>query len=105
MYAIFAHSGKQYQVKEGETVRVEKINLEQGKKITFSEILMVIQTNQVFIGEPTVHNSYIHGYILKHGKHKKIKIFKFSRRKHYKKKQGHRQHFTDVKIVNISMKH
>ncbi|CAL4042978.1 50S ribosomal protein L21 [Buchnera aphidicola (Phyllaphis fagi)] len=102
MYAIIKNGGKQYQVNEGKTVRLEKINLPTGKNIEFNKILIFVNNSNVQIGNPTLSNIKIIGNITNHGRHKKINIIKFNRRKHYKKKQGHRQYFTDVKITSIN---
>ncbi|WP_343192013.1 50S ribosomal protein L21 [Buchnera aphidicola (Formosaphis micheliae)] len=101
MYAIFISGGKQHKVKIGQIIRLEKINLKIGELINFKEILMITDSNTTKIGTPILSNYLIEGYIQKHGQHKKIKIIKFNRRKHYKKTQGHRQQFTDVKIEKI----
>ncbi|CAL4322234.1 50S ribosomal protein L21 [Buchnera aphidicola] len=101
MYAIFSNGGKQYQAKIGQTIRLEKINLNQGKQIKFHNILMIVDNNNIQIGKPKILNSFVLGDIIQHGKNKKIKIIKFNRRKHYKKTQGHRQNFTDIKIISI----
>ncbi|MCW5196674.1 50S ribosomal protein L21 [Buchnera aphidicola (Pemphigus obesinymphae)] len=101
MYAVLLNGGKQHRVKEGQIIRLEKINLKIGKTIEFKEILMISDKKNIKIGNPILSQSLIQAYIENHGKHKKIKILKFNRRKHYKKTQGHRQLFTDVKITKI----
>ncbi|MCW5197182.1 50S ribosomal protein L21 [Buchnera aphidicola] len=101
MYAILQHGGKQYQIEQGKTIRIEKINLPINKNIEFNNILMFSNNGKTQIGQPNLSNIKIIGNIIQHGKYKKINIIKFHRRKHYKKKQGHRQHFTDVKIINM----
>ncbi|CAL4322131.1 50S ribosomal protein L21 [Buchnera aphidicola] len=102
MYAIFEHGGKQYQVKKGQNIKIEKINLNPGENINFYKIIMVIEKEKIKIGQPHVQNTNITGNIIQHGKHKKIKIIKFKRRKHHQKQQGHRQNFTEIKIININ---
>ncbi|WP_343182396.1 50S ribosomal protein L21 [Buchnera aphidicola] len=103
MYAIFAHGGKQYQAKKGQTIRLEKINLNIGQEYNISNILLIVKKNNIKIGNPNIDNSTITSKIIQHGKYKKITITKFKRRKHYKKKQGHRQNYTDIKIININI--
>ncbi|WP_041068853.1 50S ribosomal protein L21 [Candidatus Ishikawella capsulata] len=101
MYAIFENGGKQYIVSEGQAIRLEKINLPVGDKISFNKILLVSNDKDINIGTPIISGSVINGEIIAHGRKEKIKIIKFRRRKHYKKQQGHRQWFTDVKICSI----
>lgn len=104
MYAIFAHSGKQYYVTKGQTVRLEKININPGQNIQFNNIIMIVKNQEIIINPTSLINSHILGNIISQGKDKKINIIKFKRRKHYKKKQGHRQSFTEVKIIDIKIK-
>ncbi|CAL4043428.1 50S ribosomal protein L21 [Buchnera aphidicola] len=101
MYAVFLNGGKQHRVKEGQIIRLEKLDLKIGQRIEFKKILMLSDKENIKIGKPILSKCYIEAYIDNHGKHKKIKIIKFNRRKHYKKTQGHRQAFTDVKIKKI----
>lgn len=102
MHAVFQSGGKQYKVNIGQIVRLEKLNFSVGENITFNNILLISNSSHVEIGSPNILGSEIKANILRHGKHKKINIIKFNRRKHYKKKQGHRQLFTDVKILDIN---
>ncbi|WP_422667301.1 50S ribosomal protein L21 [Buchnera aphidicola] len=102
MYAVFLSGGKQYRVIKNQTVRLEKINTPIGTEIKFNKILLIKDENDITIGNPFISGGIIQAYIKKHGKSKKIKIVKFNRRKHYKKQQGHRQSFTDVKIIDIN---
>ncbi|HXK00470.1 MAG TPA: 50S ribosomal protein L21 [Buchnera sp. (in: enterobacteria)] len=101
MYAVFLSGGKQYRVKEGQILRLEKLNVKIGQLIEFNKILMISNKNNIKIGNPILSKCLIEAYIDNHGKHKKIKILKFNRRKHYKKTQGHRQQFTDIRIKKI----
>ncbi|CAL4321764.1 50S ribosomal protein L21 [Buchnera aphidicola] len=103
MYAIFSNGGKQYKVCIGQVIKLEKIKNNSNKKIKFDKILMISSKKKVFLGQPFLKNAYIKAKILMDGKCKKINIIKFKRRKHYKKKQGHRQNFTSVKIKNIKI--
>ncbi|QCI26050.1 50S ribosomal protein L21 [Buchnera aphidicola] len=104
MYAIFEYGGKQYQAQPGKTIRLEKIECAIGKNFNINNILMIVKNKKVTIGTPNISKSSIIGTIVQHGRKKKIKIIKFKRRKHYKKQQGHRQYFTDIKIIDIITK-
>ena len=101
MYAVIKTGGKQYRVSEGDLVRIEKISGEIGELIEFEEVLLVAQGDQVDIGRPCLKDSKVIGEIVEHGKVKKIVIFKSKRRKGYRKKQGHRQQHTILKIKEI----
>ncbi|CAL4322328.1 50S ribosomal protein L21 [Buchnera aphidicola] len=103
MYAVFMHGGKQYKVKIGQTLKIEKIKKKVGKIISFHNILFVKKNKKIFLGNPILKNTTIQAFIFNHGKAKKINIIKFNRRKHYKKKQGHRQRYTSIKIQNINL--
>ncbi|WP_343183403.1 50S ribosomal protein L21 [Buchnera aphidicola] len=104
MYAIFKNGGKQYKVKIGQTLRLEKINSNIGNIIKFKNILFLKKKKKIFLGNPILKNAVIKAKIFSHGREKKINIIKFNRRKHYKKKQGHRQYYTSIKIQNIQIK-
>ena len=101
MYAVIKTGGKQYRVSEGDLVRIEKISGEIGELIEFEEVLLVARGDQVDIGRPCLKDSKVIGEIVEHGKDKKIVIFKSKRRKGYRKKQGHRQQHTILKIKEI----
>ncbi|MCW5197575.1 50S ribosomal protein L21 [Buchnera aphidicola] len=103
MYAVFINGGKQYRVQIGQILRLEKIHYEIGKIIKFNNILLVKKNKKIFLGQPILKNTVIKACIYKHGKEKKINIIKFNRRKHYKRKQGHRQNYTSVKIIDINL--
>lgn len=103
MYAVFINGGKQYKVQIGQVLRLEKINCKIGKIIKFKNILLIKKNKKIFLGQPILKNTVIKAYICRHGREKKINIIKFNRRKHYKKKQGHRQNYTSIKIINISL--
>ncbi|VFP87533.1 50S ribosomal protein L21 [Candidatus Erwinia haradaeae] len=102
MYAVFKSGGKQYRVREGQIIRLEKFDYSSGEKITFNEVLMVAHGLDVKIGSPIILGGSIDAEVLASGHGKKIKIVKFRARKHYHKQQGHRQDFTDVKIIRIT---
>ena len=102
MYAVFLSGGKQYRVKKNQVIRLEKLSNSIGTAIEFNQILMISDQNSIQIGNPFIEGGKNKACIDNHGRLKKIKIIKFNRRKHYKKQQGHRQYFTDVKILDIS---
>ena len=103
MYAIVHTGGKQYKIQEGETLRVEKLAGDVGSEVLFDRVLMVGDGENVSIGQPVVENAAVKGHIVEQGKAKKILVFKYKRRKRYRRKQGHRQQFTAVKIDKIEM--
>ncbi|MDF7666692.1 50S ribosomal protein L21 [Orbaceae bacterium ESL0727] len=102
MYAVFQSGGKQHRVSEGQVVRLEKLEVETGSEVVFDKILMVANGEDIKIGAPFVEGATVKAEIVEHGRGDKIKIVKFRRRKHYRKQQGHRQWFTDVKITAIA---
>ena len=97
MKAVIETGGKQYYVEEGSVIYVEKLDAEAGKKVTFDKVLMI---NGV-PGHPYLSNVTVTGEVLKHGKDKKIKVFKYNAKKKYRKTQGHRQPYTKVEIKKI----
>jgi len=101
MYAVIKSGGKQHRVQEGETLKVEKLDLETGSVLDFDEVLMVGEGDQVKIGEPFVAGSKVSAEIVSHGRADKVNIIKFRRRKHHLKHMGHRQWFTEIKITGI----
>jgi large subunit ribosomal protein L21 len=101
MYAIVDSGGKQYKVQEGEILRVEKLAGEVGNQVSFDKILMFSDGENVNIGTPILEDVAVNGHIVEQGKAKKIIVFKYKRRKRYRRKRGHRQQFTAVKIDNI----
>ena len=102
MYAVIEAGGKQHRVIEGETLKLEKIEAATGDSIEFDKVLMIGGGDDVKIGTPVVAGRKVTAEVVAHGRHKKIKIIKFNRRKHYRKETGHRQWFTEVKITGIS---
>lgn len=103
MYAIIKTGGKQYRVSEGDVISVEKLNFASGEKIVFDEILIVENNGELQIGAPVVTGAKVEGTVVQQGKEKKIIVFKYKPKKDYRKKQGHRQPFTKVKIEKISL--
>lgn len=101
MYAVIAAGGKQYRVETGEILRVEKLKGEIGGEVAFDRVLLLGNGEDVRIGQPVVEGASVKGHIVEQGKHKKILVFKFKRRKRYRRKQGHRQLFTAVRIDTI----
>ena len=101
MYAIIATGGKQYKAQTGDIIRVEKLPNAIGEEITFDEVLMVSDGDAVTVGQPTLAGAVVKGFVVEQGKDKKIIVFKFKRRKKYRRKQGHRQQFTAVRIDSI----
>lgn len=102
MYAVIKTGGKQYRVSEGDQIKVEKLDGEIGAEIVFDEVLMVGEGESVKIGTPTVDGGQVKAEVAAQGRADKVHIIKHRRRKHYHKEQGHRQHFTEVKITQIS---
>ncbi len=102
MYAVIESGGKQHRVNEGETLKLEKIEAATGDTVEFDRVLMVGGGDAVKIGTPVVEGGKVTAEVVSHGRHKKVKIVKFNRRKHYRRETGHRQWFTEVKITGIS---
>ncbi len=101
MYAVIASGGKQYKVGEGEVLRVEKIPGEIGDSVSFDKVLMFSDGENVKIGQPALTDVAVSGHIIEQGKSRKIIVFKYKRRKRYRRTQGHRQQFTAIKIDSI----
>ncbi|MEA3436229.1 MAG: 50S ribosomal protein L21 [Thermodesulfobacteriota bacterium] len=103
MYAIVDSGGKQYKVKEGEVLKVEKLAGKVGDSVSFDRILMFSDGDNVNIGTPLLEDAAVSGHIVEQGKAKKIIVFKYKRRKRYRRKRGHRQQFTAVKVDSIKI--
>ena len=102
MYAVIESGGKQHRVVEGETLKLEKIETATGETVEFDKVLMIGGGDDVKIGTPVVAGGKVTAEVVSHGRHKKVTIVKFNRRKHYRRQTGHRQWFTEVKITGIS---
>lgn len=102
MYAVIKTGGKQYTVKEGDILKIELLPEDAGKEIKFTDVLMIVNGDKVVCGAPFIAKAAVTAEVLDHGRHKKIKIIKFRRRKHHMKQMGHRQYYTQVKITAIS---
>jgi large subunit ribosomal protein L21 len=102
MYAVIATGGKQYRVQEGETLRVEKLGSEPGATVTFDEVLLVADGANVTVGTPRVSGAKVTAQVVENGRGEKLLIYKYRRRKGYRRKTGHRQPYTAVKITGIS---
>ena len=101
MYAIIESCGKQYKVAEGDVVFFEKLEGEEGKKVTFDNVVLVSNDSKVEVGAPYVKGVKVEGKVVSHGKGKKIIVFKMKAKKNYRRKQGHRQPYTKVEITTI----
>ena len=102
MLAVIKTGGKQYIVSPGKRIKIEKINVKEGKEVTFKEVLLLDNGKKVEIGKPLVKNAKIVGKVLKQARAKKVEIFKYKPKKRYKVKRGHRQHYTEVEIIKIA---
>lgn len=103
MYAMIEACGKQYKVVEGETVFFEKLDAEEGKKVTFDKVILVSDGKDVKVGDPYVKGVKVEGKVVSHGKGKKIIVFKMKAKKNERRKQGHRQPYTKVEITSIKL--
>ena len=101
MYAIIESCGRQYKVEKGDVVFFEKLNAEEGKKVTFKDVVLVSDDGKVQVGNPYVKGVKVEGKVVGHGKGKKIIVFKMKPKKNYRRKQGHRQPYTKVEITAI----
>jgi large subunit ribosomal protein L21 len=103
MYAIIETGGKQYKVSEGTVCKVEKLPADLGTEVVFEKVLVIKNEDETQVGSPYVAGAKVLGKVLSHGKGKKIIVFKFKPKKNYRRKQGHRQPFTQVKIEKIEV--
>lgn len=102
MYAIIKTGGKQYRVKEGDTLAIERLEGEKGETVVFDEVLLISGDDAIQLGRPLVEGAKVSGTIVEQGRGRKIVIFKYRRRKNYRLKKGHRQYFTRVRVDSIA---
>jgi large subunit ribosomal protein L21 len=102
MFAVFKSGGKQHRVSEGEVVRLERLDAEPGASVEFDEVLLIAEGDNVNVGAPFVSGGKVTAEVVGHDRGDKIRIVKFRRRKHYMRRAGHRQWYTDVRITGIS---
>lgn len=103
MYAIFRTGGKQFRAEPGMTLRVPSLNVEPGDSVTFDDVLLGSNGENVSVGAPLVGGAAVTAEVVRHGRGEKIVIFKHKRRKNYRRKQGHRQGFTEVRINDVRL--
>ncbi|MCP4768570.1 MAG: 50S ribosomal protein L21 [Gammaproteobacteria bacterium] len=101
MYAVIATGGKQYKVTQGETLRVEKLEGEEGSTVKLDNVLMVADGDKVEVGSPTLDKATVTAKITAHGRGDKVEIIKFRRRKHSRRQMGHRQSYTEIEVTEI----
>ena len=102
MYAVIKTGGKQYRVAAGDMLKVETLAADEGETINLDEVLMIGDGDNVSVGTPTISGASVAAKVVAHGRHKKINIVKFRRRKHYRRQMGHRQNYTQIEITGIN---
>lgn len=102
MYAVFRTGGKQYRAAQGDRLRVERLTAQVGDDVEFDEILLVGEGSDIKLGAPLVDGGRVAAKVTAQGRGKKIDVVKFKRRKNYKRRHGHRQHYTEIEITAIS---
>jgi len=102
MYAVIKQGGRQYKVSEGDVIQIDKVGAEKADEIELSNVLLLHDGENLTVGTPSVEGASVKAKVLREDRAKKVTVFKFKRRKGYKKTQGHRQDFTEVKITGIS---
>ena len=101
MFAVFESGGKQHRVQEGDVVRLEKLEADEGASVTFDQVMLVGEGASVAVGTPFVDGSAVEAEVVTHGRADKIDVIKFKRRKNYHRKYGHRQAYTEVRITAV----
>ena len=101
MYAVIETGGKQYRVQPGETLRIETLDGDAGQAVEFDRVLLISDDDSVAVGRPLINGAVVTGEILSHGRGEKLVVYKFKRRKDYRRRNGHRQNFTAVKINQV----
>lgn len=102
MYAVFVTGGRQFRAVPGEVIRVEKLDAEVGAEIAIDQVLMIGDGDNIKLGAPLISGGQVSVKVRGHGRHDKISIVKFRRRKHHRKQMGHRQHYTEIEVTGIS---
>ena len=103
MYAVIKTGGKQHKVAEGEILKVEKLKASEGEPVDITDVLLIEKDGEVTLGSPFIKGAKVTAKILRHGKEDKVTIIKMKRRKDYRKKQGHRQNYSEIQIEQISV--
>lgn len=103
MYAVVETGGKQYKVSEGDVLSVERLPVSEGEKVVLDKVLLYSDNNETKVGSPYIEGAQVEADVIENGKGKKIIIFKFKSKKNYRKKQGHRQPYTMLKITSIGL--
>ena len=103
MYAVIKTGGKQHKVAEGEILKVEKLKASEGEPVDITDVLVIEKDGEVTLGSPFIEGAKVTAKILRHGKEDKVTIIKMKRRKDYRKKQGHRQNYSEIQIEQISV--
>ncbi|HSL61135.1 MAG: 50S ribosomal protein L21 [Desulfotignum sp.] len=102
MYAVIRTGGKQYKVQENQILKVEKLEGTEGSEIEFNDVLLYSDGETITMGTPVVENAVVRAHVVEQGRGRKQLVFKYKRRKGYRKMQGHRQEYTQIKIASIS---
>ena len=102
MYAVIRTGGKQYRVAAGETIKVERLSADIGHDVTLDQVVAIGSGADLMLGSPLVAGASVVASVVSHGRHPKVRIFKMHKRKHYRKSQGHRQSFTELKISAVN---
>ena len=101
MFAVIKTGGKQYRVSQGDKLRVESLDAEEGDAVSLDQVMMVGEGDKVTVGEPLISGASVNARVITHGRGKKADIVKFRRRKHYRRQMGHRQNYTELEITSI----
>lgn len=102
-YAIFRAAGQQFRAQKGDVIRIPKVEGKEGSKITFGDVLLTNSGKKVRAGQPIVKGAAVTAEIVRHGRGEKIIVFRFKRRKNYRKKTGHREQFTEIKVTDVKV--
>lgn len=102
-YAVVASGGKQYKIQNGDTVRVESLSCAQGDTVELSDVLLISKDGEVSVGNPVIADAKVITRVVSNGRNKKVVVFKYKPKTRYRKKNGHRQRFTDLQVIDISV--